>query len=183
MVSLKSVQKRFEVPLTIIEGGSGIVRGVIAEAEQNSLPAYNFAKPRRVFRVQPDSIVRPGMVLLSPAGERLLVGDNGPSESWRGVLFRSYRLFAVSKQVKWERRAFAVDPITQLERDLGLVLLGRPWVVTETTDRELSDPKLKRSFEQMRFVSGAAIQTDDILDGRTVSKSDTQLGITVGLLV
>lgn len=181
MVSLSTVQRRFEVPLQILEGGSGIFHGVLAESEQNSQPTYVFAHPRRVLRVKATSPVRTGMVVVSPSGEKLLVGENGPSETAGGVLWQSYRMFKVTRQVEWYRRTFAIDPITQLERDIGMQSMGTPWLVVEPMDRETSDSKLKRSFETTRFLAGADIQADDLLDGHQVTKCDTQLGIRVGV--
>jgi hypothetical protein len=183
MVSLASVHDRFEVPVTVIEGGSGVVRGVLSEAEQNSQPTYVFAHPRRVFRVKPNSLVKTGMVVRTPAGETLLVGENGPSESWRGVLWKSFRMFSVSKQVLWQKRNFAIDPITQIKRDIGLSTGGHPWMVLEAVDREVNDGRLRRSFEQVRFITGADVQADDLIEGKVVSKCDNQLGLRVGFLI
>ena len=181
MVSLSSVQKRFEVPLQIIAGGSGKFQGVLSEAEQNSQPTYVFARPRKVLRVDPKVPIQPGMLVLTPAGERLLVGDNGPSETWRGTLWKSFRMFAVTKQVLWQRRVFAVDPITQLQRDLGLTTIDNPWIAFEPADRETNDSKLKHSFETIRFITGAEVLPDDLLDGHPVTKCDIQLGLRVGV--
>lgn len=181
MVSLSTVQKRFEIPLGVIEGGSGTFHGVLSEAEQNSQPTYVFARPRLVLRVNPTSQIRTGMVVETPSGEKLLVGENGPSESWRGTLWRSYRMFAVTRQVSWTRRVFSEDPITQLKRDIGEQEMGTPWLAVEPMDRETADPKLKRTFETTRFISGADIQADDLIDGHQVTKCDLQLGLRVGV--
>ena len=181
MVSLVSVQKRFEIPLEVIGGGIGMFKGVLSEAEQNSQPTYVFAHPRRVMRVAPNVPVQTGMLVLTPSGERLLVGENGPSETWRGVLWCSFRMFAVTKQVRWTRRQFAADPITQLPRDIGDQLMGNPWLVIEPQDRETNDSKLHHSFETVRFISGEDIRGDDLIDGHPVTKADLQLGLKVGV--
>lgn len=183
MVSLSSVQTRFEVPLQVIEGGSGTLRGVLSEAEQNSQPTYVFAHPRRVLRVRDWVPIATGMVVTAPSGEKLLVGENGPSDSWRGVLWKSFRMFAVTHQVEWKRRQMTIDVITGLERDIGEVLLGTPWAVMEPSDRELNDSKLRRTFEQSRFICGAQVLADDLINGQKVTKIDTQLGLRVGMLV
>ena len=180
MVSLVSTQKRFEIPLQVIEGGSGTFRGVLSEAEQNSQPSFVFANPRKVLRVPDRSLIRTGMVIQTPHGEKLLVGENGPSESSRGTLWLSFRMFLVTRQVKWERRTFTTDPVTQRPRDSGTALIGTPWTVVEPLDREANDSKLRHSFEQVRFVTGAQILADDLIDGHPVTKADDQLGLRVG---
>lgn len=181
MVSLRSVQRRFEIPLEVIAGGSGTFHGVLSEAEQNSQPTYVFAHPRKVLRVAPNCPIKLGMLVLTPTGERLLVGDNGPSETWRGALWRSFRMFAVTRQVTWTRRRFSIDPITQLRRDIGEEAMGTPWMSIEPMDRETNDSKLHHSFETVRFISGEEIQADDLLDGHPVTKCDVQLGLRVGV--
>lgn len=180
MVSLVSTQKRFEIPFQVIEGGSGTLRGVLSEANQTEQPTHVFAHPRKVLRVPAQSLLRTGMVIKTPHGENLLVGENGPSENGRGTLWLSFRLFLVTQQVRWERRTFVTDLITQRPRDSGTALMGTPWVVIEPLDRESNDSKLRRSFEQVRFVTGADILGDDLLDGHPVTKSDSQLGLRVG---
>ena len=180
MAGLMSVQKRFEVPLKLIEGGVGTLHGVLSEAEQNSQPTYVFANPRKVLRVPSGSMVKTGMVLETPHGEKLLVGENGPSENKQGTLWLSFRMFLVTHQVKWQRRAFATDPVTQRPRDIGVTLMGNPWMVVEPLDREANDSKLRHSFEVVRFVAGAEILADDLIDGHPVTKADSQLGLRVG---
>lgn len=182
MVSLATVQKRFEIVLTLVEGGAGQFRGVVSEAPQSGQPNYVMTDPRKLLRVKDGVPIVPGQVVQTPGGEKLLVGENGASDSHEGILWRSFRLFLVTKQMVWTRRGRTVDPLTKLERDTAPVELGRPWVVFEPLDREINDSKLRRTFEQARFLVGANIQADDLLDDRVVSKVDSQLGLRIGVL-
>lgn len=182
MVSLKSVQKRFESMFEVIEGGSGVLPGVISEAEQSSQPVYVFVQPRHVLRVRLPSALHLGMVVRSPAGDVYIVGDNGSSETSKGVLWQSFRLFEAQRTVTWERRIKTVDPITRLQRDSSIQLLGTPWVAIEALEREVLDRKVHASIEQSRFISGADVLPDDLLDGRPVVKSDLMLGLKVGVI-
>ncbi len=182
MVSLKSVQTRFETNFEVIEGGSGVLPAVISEAEQSSQPTYIFIQPRHVLRVRLPSALRVGMVVRSPAGDVYIVGDNGTSETSKGILWQSFRLFEAKRTARWERRVKLIDPITRLQRDAGLQHLGDPWVAIEPMEREVLDRKIHASMEQNRFISGADVRSDDILDGKPVVKSDVMLGVRVGVL-
>lgn len=182
MVSLKSVQTRFETSFSLVEGGVGTFTAVISEAEQSSQPTYIFIQPRHVLRVRLPSALRVGMVIKSPAGDNYIVGDNGASETNRGVLWQSFRLFETKRQVKWERRVKLIDTVTRIERDSHIEFLGNPWVAIEPLEREVLDRKVHASIEQSRFISGANVLADDLLDGQPVTKSDIMLGVRVGVI-
>lgn len=182
MVSLKSVQTRFEVPFEVVEGGSGMFNGVISEAEQSAQPTYIFIQPRHVLRVKAPTALALGVVVRAPSGAEYLVGDNGPSEHPQGVLWESFRLFEVTKPVRWERRVKVTDVVTGLPRDSHLQLLGTPRMCLEPMDREAFDRRLRSSIEQSRFMTGAAVEADDVLDGRPVIRADVMLGVTIGIV-
>lgn len=182
MVSLKSVTDRFEITFNLIEGGSGFVRGVLAEAEQNSQPSYVFSPPRLTLRVKTKGLLQPGVTIQSPDGLVYLVGYNGPSENHTGHLWDSFRLFRATGQVPWSRRETTTDLVTGLPKDSGIVELGMVWSVIEQIDRETLDRKIHSSVEQARYITSARIREDDILDGRQVTRADLQLGLMVGTL-
>lgn len=182
MVSLISVGERFDIPFSVIEGGQGLVKGVLSETDQNSQPSYIFVQPRHVLRTLLPTAIRNGMVLRSPSGSIFIVGANGPSETWRGTLWQSFRLFEPTGQVLWQRRKKILDPITKREKDDGLETLGMIWVAIEPIDREAYDVTLRTSFEQTRFITGAPVQSDDLVDNRAITKVDKQLGLSIGVL-
>lgn len=183
MTGLKSAGKRFEIPFTVVEGGSGIVTGILSETDQASQPSYVFVQPRHVFRASWPSAVEPGMVLQSRLGTTFIVGDNGPSETWRGTLWESYRLFEPTGRYVWRRRVKAMDPITRTLTDNGEPEeLGLIYAAMEPLDRLQTDRDMRQNFEQIRFITGANVQPDDILDNRAVTKVDKQLGLAIGVL-
>lgn len=182
MVSLASVGERFEIPFTVIEGGQGVVSAVLSETNQNEQPSYIFVQPRHVLRATFPTAIRSGMVLRSPAGAVFIVGDNGPSETYRGALWQSFRLFEPTGRYTWQRRKKKIDPITKLSRDDGMQDMGFIWVAIEPIEREAFDVTLRTSFEQTRFITGASIAADDVVDNRTVTKVDKQLGLSIGVL-
>jgi hypothetical protein len=182
MVSLKSVGRRFEIPFTVIAGGSGMVRGILSETDQNAQPAYVFVQPRHVLRTMSPTAIKVGMVITSPTGAPFIVGANGPSENWHGTLFDSFRLFEPTGQFRWTRRKTTTDPITNQERDDGVTSFGLIWVAIEAMEREVMDSRLRTSFEQSRFITGADVRSDDLIDNRAITKVDKQLGLSIGVL-
>jgi hypothetical protein len=182
MVSLKTVGERFEIPLQVIEGGSGTIMGVLSETDQNAQPAYVFVQPRHVLRTAFPTALKIGMVLRTTAGSTFIVGDNGPSENARGILFQSFRLFEPTGRYLWQRRKRRIDPITKAERDDGLEDKGMVWAAIEAMEREVNDSRLRTSFEQSRFITAAPLRSDDLLDNRPVTKVDKQLGLSIGVL-
>lgn len=182
MASLTKVGRRFEVPFTIVEGGSGVIHGVMSEADQKQIPVYAFVNPRHVLRTTIKTALRAGMVLRSPAGAYLIVGNNGPSEQPEGPLWQSWRLFDATGRYTWQRRKKVTDPVTHLERDDGYEDMGMMWAALEPLDRELSDFRMSGSFEQARLIAGKQFRHDDLIDGRKVTRADLTLGVTIGVL-
>jgi hypothetical protein len=182
MVSLASVGARFEVALQVIEGGVGEVRGVLSETEQTSQPSYVFVQPRHVLRVRPPSALRAGMVVRTPMGEVYLVGDNGPSEQADGALWQSYRLFEATGRYSWKRRTRIKDPITKADKEGPLEDLGLIWAALEVLDRTESDREIRIDYTQSRFISGVAVARGDLIDNRSVSRVDRQLGLAIGIV-
>lgn len=183
MVSLKTVGQRFYSPFEVIEGGSGIVHGLLSETEQQSQPTYVFVNPRHVFRTPFPTALQAQMVLKAPSGEVYIVGENGPSERLEGTLWTSFRLFKATGQFKWERRVQVTDPITTLKRDaLEPLDLGMIWCAFETLDREAIDREMRFSFEQRRVISGKELLAQDIVNNQAITKVDKQLGVYIGIL-
>lgn len=183
MVNLVTAGDRFNIPFRVIEGGQGVIKGVLSETDQNSQPAYVFINPRHVLRTSYPTALRVGMVIESETGQKFIVGDNGPSENWRGVLFQSFRLFTPTGRYTWKRRTKTIDPITKAEREGPEQNLGLIWAAIEAMDREINDAKLRMSMDQNRFIAGKTIIADDLIDNRPVTKVDKQLGLSIGVLV
>jgi len=184
MASLKKIGRRYEVPLTVVEGGSGIVSGILSETDQKQIPVYAFVFSRHVLRTPAITPCKVGMVLRSPAGVMYVVGDNGPSEQRQGTLWQSFRLFVATDKVEWSRRTKMVDAVALVERDVGgpLPKIGDIWVTIEPLDREAPDYKAHASFEQSRFITGQPVKADDTLNGRKVIRSERMLGLYIGVL-
>lgn len=181
-LSLKTVGKRFEITLSVIDRGSGRIAGVMTETDQSQVPSYIFVPPRHVFRTAFPTALKPGMVVQTPAGMRYLVGENGPSEQTEGTLWMSFRLYQITGRYSWVRRTTTIDPITKTPRAGAPTALGNIWAVIEPTDREEPDRKMQLSMEKARFLSGHPVEADDLLGPYRVLRSDHVLGVYIGFL-
>jgi hypothetical protein len=180
---LKAAGDRFHIPWTVIDLGSGVIVGTVSETDQTSQPSYVFVRPRHVFRTPSPSALRVGMTIMSPWGAKFIVGDNGPSDTWRGRLWDSYRVFEPSGKYAWQRRGKTVDPITKLEQDTGEPeTIGEIYAAIESMDREQVDREMRQYMEQLRFITGHPVKHGDLIDNRTVTKVDVQLGLYIGVL-
>lgn len=182
MASLKKVGARFNVPLTIVEGGSGVFHGVLSEADQKQIPVYAFVNSRHVLRTAMQTALRAGMVIRTPAGMHYIIGENGPSEQHDGALWQSWRMFQATGQVEWKSRKKVIDPVTLTERDDGYTDPVMIWAAVEPLDREVGDFRMSTSFEQSRVITGQKIKHDDIVDGRKVTRAEPSLGVVIGVL-
>lgn len=182
MTGLKAVGKRFEIAFVVVEGGSGIVTGMLSETDQNAQPSYVFVQPRHVLRASHPTAIKPGMVLQSPSGALFIVGANGPSEKLPGTLWQSFRLFEPTGRYLWQRRTKTIDLITKVATDAGLQDMGMIYAALEPLDREQTDRDMRQNFEQVRLITGAPIKSDDLIDNRAVTKVDKQLGLAIGVL-
>lgn len=182
MSMLKKAANRFEINFSVIEGGSGLFKGIMSETDQNNQPSYIFVRPRHVLRVKPECPVIAGMVVRSPSGAIFILGDNGPSEHASGTLWKSFRLFEPTGRYPWVRRTKVKDPITRQDREGPPQEIGLIYAAIEPMDREMSDREIRANFEQARFIAAADVQADDLVGNRAVTKVDRQLGLAIGVV-
>ena len=182
MVSLASVGRRYEVQFSVVEGGTGIVRGILSETDQASQPSYVFVQPRHVLRTAAATALDSGMVIRSPGGAVFIVGDNGPSEQTEGTLWNSFRLFEPTGRYAWTRRSKVMDPIAKQMKEGPIQQIGMIWAALEPLDREAPDLTMRVSFEQSRLITGSPVLQGDLVDNRTVTKLDKQMGLAIGVV-
>jgi hypothetical protein len=183
MNQLKATGDRFHIPWRVIDKGRGVIMGTVSETDQTSQPSYVFVRPRHVFRTPSPTALKLGMTIQSPQGLKFMVGENGPSDTWRGRLWESFRVFEPTGRYSWKRRGKTIDPITKLETDTGVPQnLGTVYAAIEAIDREQVDREMRQYFEQVRFITGYPVLHGDLLDNRVVTKVDKQLGLYIGVL-
>ncbi len=156
-------------------GGSQF-RGTIMPASDQQGSAMDFSSPRLILRVQADALAVTREIIVSPTGEKFIVGDHYAAEpGWR-----SHRLLKAEQQMAWKRPTQALDAITKLPKagvaptDLGLI-----WVTTEMPRRQFSDPGLKVPIEKMVIVTNSAVKANDTLDGQSVTRINRELGLYI----
>lgn len=179
---LKQIGDRFHIPFKVIENGDGVLMGTISETEQSSQPSYVFVRPRHVFRTPDPTACKAGITIESPYGEKYMVGENGPSDTWRGRLWRSFRVFEPSGLYEWKGDTKTLDPITKTETNGPPEVKGTIYAAIEAIDREQSDREMREFFEQSRFITTHPVKQGDTLDNRVISKVDKQLGLYIGVL-
>lgn len=181
---LETIGDRFHIPFSVIELGKGTIRGTVSETDQARQPSYVFVRPRHVFRTPAPTALRTGMTIKSPYGEKYIVGENGPSDTWRGRLWESFRVFEPSGQYTWKKPVEVLDPITKTKKSDGFgPELGPIYATIESVDRESSDREMREFFEGARFITGHPVEQGDMLDNRQVTKVDKQLGLYIGILL
>lgn len=178
MTLLSKADARFASPFEVIEGGSGIFRGLISDPGEGGVPAFQFNLPRRLLRVQPEVPVKPGMLLRGPGQIHYIVAEHASASRSGEVLFKNFRLFEVTGKYDWKGRGKTLDPVTRLPRDSGLVAKGLLWGVYEP-NAEVFDRAIRVQFETARFLTNRKVDLDDEIDGRKVTRCDAQLGIYV----
>lgn len=179
MASLKKVAKRFEVPLAVVEGGSGILSGLLVEPSQLMLQDNVFINPRRVLRTDENAPVKAGMVLQTPAGLHYIVGNNAPTERPGGSTANHWWLFETTGQVSWKSRLKVIEIVTQLEQDAGYTDPVMIWAAYEPLDRQVLDRHMATNFPQARLITGQNVQPDDVIDDRKVTLINPALGLNI----
>lgn len=174
MRNFGSVGDRFLSDMRTLAGGA--FRGTIMPATDQEGSSFDFSTPRLVLRVRQDAIVRTRDVITTQSGERYIVADHYAGEpGWR-----SHRLFRAEKLMSWKRPVSGLDVVTGLPKAGGTPTdKGQIWVTTEMARRQFSDPGLKIPIERLVIVTGSEVLANDTLDGKSVTRVNVELGLSV----
>lgn len=156
-----------------VEGGP-TSRAIVQRASDAETPALDFSPPRLTARVQLDSLLKVGDVVLRQGGERFVLGEHS-----RTPWYRTFWLFTASRQVTWRRPATAVDTLTDVVKTTGWGTPTQIWVGWETMTREALDRDMRLREEMYRVVTGADVRENDQIDGQQVKRINRVLGISV----
>lgn len=138
---------------------------------------YNddYFQVRQILRVFPPTKgIRAGDVVQENTGVWYLLGEY--DHRWN---YTSFRAYPCNQQLLWTRMETTVDPLTGLPRGTTAVTLGEPWVLSEVITREARGGDIKTKEEITRVLTGAPVELNDKLAGRTVMKVTPALGIRV----
>lgn len=150
-------------------------RGTIMPASDLEGSSFDFSSPRLILRVRSDALVGVRDMILSQTGERFLVAEHYAAEAG----WRSHRLFKAERQLTWRRPTKTIDPVTKLEKASGGTDMGLIWATTEIARRQFSDPGLKVPIERLSIVTNALVRANDTLDGMSVTRVNTELGLSI----
>lgn len=148
--------------------------------EVNDVPGDSrsnpFRIPQRILKVEPETWLTAGEVIVSPFGRRFLCAEHGDGlSSWN--IFRSFRLFELDRTVEIFRRVEVIDDLTGLKKTIHNHPVGSFDTVFEplTPQEEVSVP-----FDRYRMLTGSEVFKDDLVDEKyRVVRVEKLLGIYV----
>lgn len=182
MLSLASIDDKFNIRFEVIENGSGTFGGIIDEIVQNQAPSFIFVPPRRLLRIPAELPVETGMVIRSEGGAIYFTAEHGESETFQGTVFKSFRLFPTHDKFFLKRRMKTIDVVTNLEVDDEIVDIANIWGAYEPQP-EAFDRETRVAAETARFITNYAIKREDIIDDKRVFRVDKQLGLYIATLI
>ena len=175
MTRLARVGRRFEIDFSVPATGQTF-RGVIDEPPSGEPPAQRFNIPRRILRVRLPNVAEIGQLVLTPSGVEYLVSDHGYSESRDDVLFRAFRLFAITDHLLWEQRTLTKHPVSGVDVD-GVMANRGLLAGSFEPDRVTFDKGIEASFPTSHWVCFADVKVDDRVNGLKVVRVDDVLGV------
>ena len=181
MLSLASIDDKFNIRFEILENGSGTFSGIIDEIVQNQAPSFTFVPPRRLLRVPAELPVATGMVIQSQAGAIYMVAEHGESESFEGTVFKSFRLFPTHEKFSVKRTMKIAETVTNLPKSQEPVEIANIWGTYEPQP-EMFDRETRVSEETARFITNFPIEMGDEVAKKKVFRVDKQLGLYIATL-
>lgn len=178
MLSLASIDDKFNILFEVLENGSGIFSGIIDEIVQNQAPSFSFVPPRRLLRISAELPVTTGMVIRSQAGAIYMVAEHGESESFQGTVFKSFRLFPTHEKFEVKRPQKLVETVTNLPKTTELISVANIWGTYEPLP-EMFDRETRVSEETARFITNYPVQMGDEIADKKVFRVDKQLGLYI----
>lgn len=173
MRSFAGVGERFVKDMMTLEGTG--IRGVIMPASDREGSPFEFSAPRVVLRTRVDSEVTPGVIFRSPGGPLYMVGDHFAAEAD----YKSWLIFLIENQFKWERPTEAADTLTGLPKNSGKTDLGMIYASVEYDRRMFTDPGLRLKTERVTLITNVAVKPGDLLDGNLVTRVTQDLGLFI----
>jgi len=181
MLSLASIDDKFNIRFEIIENGSGVFHGILDEIVMNQAPSFVFVAPRRLLRVPAGLPLNTAMIIKSEAGTNYMLGEHGFAESFQGTVFNAFRLFPTSSKFALMRSSTRADLVTGLETNDRVEPIANIWGSYEPTPEQF-DRELRVAAETARFITNHPIERGDIIDDKKVFRVDKELGLYIATL-
>lgn len=126
--------------------------------------------PYRTLVVKSRGIVSPGVVVQAPGGDKLLVLEYSNDHDWS----EAYRAAYASGALKWERRVVETDPVSLVNRDIGMKDMG---VIYAYIDKPQTLVFEGATDTKYRILTGEAVEPGDLIDGKTVKRVYEAMGV------
>lgn len=126
--------------------------------------------PYRKLLVKSPGIAHVGAVVQAPGGSKILLLETAPDHEWA----ESYRAAYVSREYSWKRRVVVTDPVSKVSRDNGLSDLGTIYAYFDKPEAIMFQGTSETKY---RFLTGQAVQSGDIIDGRNVKRVYAAMGV------
>lgn len=163
---------KFYEPIKIIGGPD--TRAIIQRPPDIDQPGVEFAAPSLTLRVQRDSLVNAGQVVLTNGGEHYILAKHNETADWRTL-----HMFWCDRAVVWKRPGGGTDRLTGLPTAGTPQVMGTIRVMWERVRREFTELALRVSQERHLVATGENVQIGDTLDNMVVDRVSTALGVRV----
>ena len=163
----RSLPSKFSKIFKTLQGAKFWGELTFADAEGKN----SFLAPRRFLTVSRNSIELLGSVVVSPTGDRFILGSH---TSYQFVtIFKAYN---VDHTAVWTRATTVEDVATGLQRESEPISMGSLWVTFEPL-RQIKDFDISENIFQ--FATGQDVKPGDLIDGKRVIRVLDQIGLKV----
>ena len=130
-----------------------------------------FLAPRRFLTVSRKSTAVAGSVVISPIGDRFILGGHVNYD-----FVSVFKAYSVDRAAVWTRATKVIDNATGLEKEGVPSPMGTLWITLEPI-RQVKDFEISEDI--LRLVTGQAVQEGDLIDGKRIIRVLNQIGLRV----
>lgn len=153
------------------------IRGLLHPADEGQIPAFQWTTPRLVFRTSPESLAKPGDIIIDVQARRFILAEHGAFQHGETPLYKVFRCIKCTGSVSWTRTQKTLDPVTRLEREGVATEFGPIWVAIEPLGRLDTDRDIRVREDARQCLTSADVRFNDIVDGQSVKRIQKVLGL------
>ena len=154
--------------------------GQLIKPPMSQTRTSSFFNPRRILKVDQNQDVNNGDVFQLLDGEWGLCFDNTEGY-YRNVIYRTFGVIVLDRELTWKRRIVEVDPLTKLEKTVGYKDMGILRCSLEFIANE--DDSLKVPQPRYRLLCGKKIMPGDLVAGEiSIRHVERVAGISLALV-
>lgn len=154
--------------------------GQLIKPPMSQTRTSSFFNPRRILKVDRNQDVNNGDVFQLLDGEWGLCFDNTEGY-YRDVIYRTFGVIVLDRELSWQRRIVEVDPLTKLEKTVGYKDMGILRCSLEFIANE--DDSLKVPQPRYRLLCGKKILPGDLVAGEiSIRHVERVAGISLALV-